>query len=197
MHPGRVKADIQLPNELLWIIINELASDSGCRITREALASCRLASHVLCSLATPFLFSFLRLDGYFGSPKRARALIQLLSNLHVAASVHTLTVNVWREKNILEYSQGTLFCEIVNRLPHIRNFTLDCRLRLLETFSMPKNVFMAIQALCTSPTLTTLDLCHIASFPITFITACPNLRCLRLMMVEFDVIFFSMASIIS
>ena len=140
-----------------------------------------------CSLLT-CLFSSLDLTKFvYPRTKRARELIQLLSNHDVAASVHTLIL-----RRILQYSQSTLFCKIVNCLPRIRNFTLDCsrETHRLQTFSMPKKVFLAIQALCTSPNLTTLDLSHIGSLPITFITACPNLRCLRLELVEFNVIFF-------
>ena len=189
IHPVRAHADIQLPNELLSIIIDELASNLAYS-TREALASCRLASHVLCSLATAYFFPSLTLNkscGYLGSPERARRLIQLLSNHDVAASVHTLTL--WCGQEYLENSQTGLICEILNCLPHIRNFTFAW------VEKVPVNVCSVIQA-CISPNLTMLDLSYIASFPITLITACPNLRCLRLKSVEFNV-NFSMASIIS
>ena len=189
LHPvRRAHADIQLPNELLSIIIDELASDSAYG-TEEALASCRLASHVLCSLATAYFLPSLELtELYCGSPERARRLIQLLSNHDVAASVHTLTLRCSQE--LLENSQiGTLICKIVHCLPHIRNVTFDSDSYYDQSVLIPTNVCSAIQA-CTSPNLTTLDLSCIASFPITFITACPNLRSLRLKSVEFNVIFY-------
>jgi hypothetical protein len=56
------QAEFHLPNELLSIIINKLAADTEDNdIAPAALASCRLASHVLCSLATPLLFSSIEL----------------------------------------------------------------------------------------------------------------------------------------
>ena len=57
---------LHLPNEILAVIINELALDNKDNAGNDndndrnkilaALASCRLASHVLCSLATPLFF---------------------------------------------------------------------------------------------------------------------------------------------
>ena len=52
----------ELPNKLLLAIINELMLETEDKsITLAALASCCLASHVLCSVATPVLFSSLEL----------------------------------------------------------------------------------------------------------------------------------------
>jgi hypothetical protein len=55
--------EIHFPNEILSIIINELAS-SDTEDNDETLASCRLASYALCSLATPVLFSSIRLTDF-------------------------------------------------------------------------------------------------------------------------------------
>jgi hypothetical protein len=63
MHLNHFQKELHLPNEILAIIINELASDIEDNEieTLAALACCRLVSHVLCSLATPLLFSSVRL----------------------------------------------------------------------------------------------------------------------------------------
>jgi hypothetical protein len=46
--------------------------------------------------------------------------------------------------------------------------------------SITEDLSSAIQALCRSPNLTTLDLYGTQGLPITVITACPNLQCLHL-----------------
>ena len=93
------------PNEILEIIINELALDIK-DIDNEdidndndkilaALASCRLASHVLCSLATPLFFSSISLTDDFGGSseeyrslfvERATKLNDFLASRNIAAS---------------------------------------------------------------------------------------------------------------
>ena len=195
-----VQAGTQLPNELLSIIINELASDSDKR-TLATLASCRLASHVLCSLATPFFFSSIELTGGLGPwlsrrqdfENQATKLNQLLTQTtyDIAASIRTLTLrcNGVTLKNSIN---ATLTSEILRRLPHIRNFTLES-----DFSSITKNFSSAIHALCR-PNLTTLDIFGMLQFPITFITACPNLRCLRVEAIEFCVnSIFSVLSVIA
>ena len=184
-----VQTEIQLPNELLSIIINELASDSDIR-TLAALASCRLASHALCSLVTPLFFSSIALTGSLGPwsslnhrvwtfEYRATELNQLLTRTthDIATSVHTLTLHC-EEVNCKSPRSGTLISEILRRLPHIRNFTLICEDNFLEFSSITEEFSSAIQALCRSPNLTTLDLGNIRHFPIAILT--PNLRRLRL-----------------
>ena len=181
MHCGR--EGIRLPNELLSVIINELTD-------KRTLASCRLASHVLCSLATPLSFSSISLELVARSPwqnllfqNRTTKLKQLLTlSNDIAASIHTfkLTLNCENE-DIIAY--GTLISEILHRLPHIRNFTLNSE-HCTEFSSIPEDFLSMIQALCRSPNLTTLDISGIQDFPITVITACPNLRCLRLLWVS-------------
>jgi hypothetical protein len=131
-----VQEDIQLPNGLLSTILNELVSDI------DALASCRLASHVLCSLATPFLFSSIELTERFRCGdnsidddrefkaifrNRAMKLNQLLTQTtcNIATSVRTLTLRC-DKVHFKGPRNGTLISEILRRLPHIRNFTLKC-----------------------------------------------------------------------
>ena len=201
IHPHNVPAEIQLPNELLEIIINELALDTEDSITRTALASCRLASHVLHSVATPLLFSSIELTQKNSDyvlitneiaifKERAIKLNQLLANRSIAASTHTLTLRC--KNTFLEASTiGILIASIINRLPHIRNFIWDSDGTFLSFASITRNISSAIRTLCKSPNLTTLTLRGIQSFPISAITACPNLRCLRLSDTETDVNSFS------
>ena len=102
---------LHLPNEILAIIINELTVDNEDKdvdkdkILLAALASCRLASHVLCSLATPLFFSSILLtDAYdhdYGISercsllvKRATKLNDILATRSIAASIHSLTVSL-------------------------------------------------------------------------------------------------------
>ena len=186
-----VQTDIRLPIELLSIIINELGSNP------EALASCRLASHVLCSLTTPLLFSSLKLTvpKVYGSRllflERARKMNQVLSNCNVAASVHTF--HLLCEKSLLKDSTiGPLILKILYQLPHVRTFRLEGRdpLGMVAFCSFPRDISSAIQALCKSPTLITLELCNIGFLPITVITTCCNVRSIHLESVRFNVIFF-------
>jgi hypothetical protein len=193
MHPYSVQAEIQLPNELLEIIINELASDTEDSTTRTALASCRLASHVLHSIATPLLFSSIELrqnpdywlteDEIATFEERATKLNQLLTNRNIAASIHTLTLGC--KQYFLETPTiDILIASIINRLPHIRNLSWD-------------GDGLTIRTLCKFPNLTTLALQGIESLPISAITACPNLRCLRLWDTEIDVNFLFFFYILS
>ena len=66
-----------LPNEVFWIIINQLAPKDGDLKTLEA---CRLASHTLCSLATPLRFSSMHLEVATATAKTAVKWNQLLNN---------------------------------------------------------------------------------------------------------------------
>jgi hypothetical protein len=190
-HGTSTRSDIQLPTELLLIIINELRSDA------KALASCRLASYALCSLTTPLLFSSLELweDSkaiFQGEFERARNLDKLLSNPDIADLVHTFTLCCG--KRFLEDLRiGLLISTILHRLSHIRTFRFYGD---WESFPIPSDISSAIQALCKSPNLTTLKLDNFESLPITAITACPNLRFLHLSWVEFNVILLSILSIV-
>ena len=178
------QAGIPLPNELLSVIINKLASDTEDNdIARAALASCRLTSHVLCSLATPLFFSSMKLTEKLSWANyedrletfRARAikLNQLLTIRHIAASVHTLALRCGE----VALTEGTLISRILYRLPHIRCLTFETD-HQLEFSLITKGFSSAIHALFKSPNLTTLNLYYVRNFPITDIT--PNLRCLRL-----------------
>ena len=185
--------NIQLPNELLLAIITEL----GAEYNDTALASCRLASHVLCSLATPLLFSSLKLsdawvfcyDPAASFLDRGIKLIKLLSIHNIATLVHTFTLHCGQA--IVHNSNARLlFSEILYRLQHIRDLAFKFRwtTRNVPFSSFPSDISSAIEALCKSPNLTTLDLSNILYFPLRFIAACPNLRCLRLTDVCFEVI---------
>ena len=203
------KANIQLPNELLSAIINSLAAEYN-DTTQAALASCRLASHVLCSLATPLFFSSLQLRYHWGlrGPVvsflgQGRNLVKLLSIHDIAALVHTFTLRCGPETFQISKA-GPLICEILHRLRHLRNFTFKFRWTTLAFpfDSFQSNISSAIEALCKSPNLTTLDLSNIMRFPLRFITACPNLRCLRLTGVYLEVIWlfhssYNIANLIS
>ena len=187
----RAQANIQLPNEVLSAIITELAAEYN-DTTQAALASCRLASHVLCSLATPLFFSSLQLRYHWGLRDavvsfldQGRNLVKLLSIHDIAALVHTFTLRC--EKELVQHSEGgPLISEILYRLQHTRNLNFKFR----STTNFPFSIFptSAIEALCKSPNLTTLDLSNITYFPVSFITMCPNLRCLCLDRVYLEVI---------
>ena len=180
IHPNYA---LNLPNEILAIILNELASDED----NESLASCRLASHVLCSIATPLFFSSIELTDYTDREtgndsllmKRATRLNEILTIQNIAASVYTLTLCCYHYHQTLEEStSASLMSTILHRLPHIRIFTLESRQYPFSSF--PEEFASAIRALCRSPNLTTLYLHYIRGFPFTAITGCPNLRCFRL-----------------
>jgi hypothetical protein len=176
---------LDLPNEILAVIISLLAS--GDDETLATLAACRLASHVLCSLATPLYFSSIRLTDSADHTdrsllgKQATKLNQILSVYNITASVHTLTLRCHRG-SLQNPTDATLVSTILHRLPHIQNFTLEIVMerRFLFLYSFPKNVASAIRNLCNSPNLTTLYLNNVDRFPLESITACPSLRCLRL-----------------
>ena len=188
-----------LPNEILEIIVNELANASD---SDRSLASCRLASHNFCLLVTPFFFSCLSLTESFSGAsckakvaalkKRARKLNQILTKHDIAASVQTLKICCHRE-SIQNSNIGTLISKIIRRLAHVRHFILkafneQCYQKCLEFSRITKNFSSAIETLCRSPHLITLDIDGISHFPITPIVACPNLRCLRLTSFGFNVI---------
>jgi hypothetical protein len=173
-----------LPNEILAIIINELPSDEKRKLA--ALASCRLASHVLCSLATPLFFSSIHLnvcwpcaDAIATFQERADKLDQILNIHDIAALVQTFTLQCCKE-NLENETNGSRVFEILHRLPRLQTFCLEISGDFLEFSSITRRVASAMRALCRSPNLTTLDLCHVRDFPITAIIACPSLRCLRL-----------------
>ena len=182
IHTNYVQERLYLPNEILAVIINLLATDqvNSNDKTVAALASCRLASRVLCSLATPLFFSSIYLTDISGPLKhRVTKLYTFLTIHDVASSVQTFTL--WSHKeNLQDLTSGTIISAILHRLPHIRDFTLKIREYFLDFFSLPWNFASAFQALCRSPNLITLDLENIQYFPITVIHTCPNLRQLRL-----------------
>ena len=119
----------RLPNEILAIIINELPSDEVRKLA--ALASCRLASHVLCSLATPLFFSSIQLtdSGVFHDSRetclsnRAKNLNQILSSDDIADSVKTFMLRCHKE-DFASQPNGILISKILHRLPHIQTFAL-------------------------------------------------------------------------
>jgi len=184
---------LHLPNEIPAIIINELALDNeDIDIDNDngkilaALASCRLASHVLCSLATPLLFSSILLtdasnNGSAGEcslfVKRATKLNDILATRNIAASIHTLTLSC-ENRTLTDSSIGAIISAILPRLPHIQKFSLGAE--YTSFCSLPMEFAAAIQGLCRSPNLTTFYLDGIQDFPFTTISTSPNLRCLRL-----------------
>ena len=193
IHPNGVRHVIHLPNELLAIIINEIASDYR---TLANLASCRLVSHIFRSLATPFFFSSIRLtDNHSPSSyesriiairKRAANLEQILTVHDIAVLVHTLTVR-WPKSDLLSRRNGTVVSNLIHRLPYLRHFTLESVTLSVEFFLLSRDFSSAIQALCRSPHLRTLDLRYIYNFPLAAITSCPNLHQLCLTGVTFRV----------
>ena len=113
----------RLPNKILAIIINELSSDEERNLA--TLASCRLASHVLCSLATPLFFSSIHLDvGWLDNnaeiianfQEGADKLHQILNIHDIAALVQTLRLKCYKE-NLKNETNGNLVFEILHRLP--------------------------------------------------------------------------------
>ena len=199
---------LHLPNEILTIIINELALDNeGIDIDNDndeslaALASCRLASHVLCSLATPHFFSSISLtgiykDGSIGgtSPfvERATKFNDILATGNIAASIHSLTLHSCYQ-TLKDSSSGAIMSAILSRLSHIQKFSLDVDY-YVSFHSLSMDFAAAIQGLCRSPNLTTLYLDGILYFPFTTIRTSPNLRCLRLWRsgrLAVNLIFFS------
>jgi hypothetical protein len=193
-------AAVPFPNEILTIIIDEVALLDNDR-NLATLASCRLVSHLFCSLATPFFFSTMqpRLgvsdgDSYIyrkaAFRNQAIKMAQILTMRDIADSVQTLKLKLPYAKNqsVLKDSRnGTLIYEILSRLPYIRHFVLHQYGGGLDFSAITGDCGSAIRALCRSPNLVSLDLDGIRHFPITFIAACPNLRHLRLSHIEFSV----------
>jgi hypothetical protein len=189
---------LHLPNEILAIILHELASDND--DTLAALASCRLASHVLCSLATHFLFSSIRLTDAFTTGnkgqdcsvlvERAMKLNKILTIYNIASSVHTLTL-CCGQRTLENSISATLMSTILLRLPRIHTFALKS-----DSYfsSIPEDFASAIQALCQSPNLTSLNLDSIKGFPFEIITS--NLRRLRLRRVDNFWVKFSVVSVL-
>ena len=205
-HPDRVQKAIHLPNDILAHIINKLAvSDTyPDRTSLAALASCRLTSHALRSLATPLFFSSIELRDPWATSyeraqpfeERATALKQILNINDIAASVQTLTLRS-RKKHLEKLINGTLISEILHRVPRIRKFVLQSEEGSLDFSSISEDLASTILALGRSPDLKTLELSNIHLFPTTVITAYFNLRCLRLWQIGFCVNFiFSLLSAI-
>jgi hypothetical protein len=149
------------------------------------LASCRLASHVFCSLATPLFFSSIDSTGRKRRAdlvKQATKLNEILTNYNIATSVSTSTLCCYYQA-LEDPTIASLMSAILCRLPHIRSFALEA-VYGQRLSSFPEDFASAIRALCRSPSLTTLYLDSIGGFPFTSITGCPNLRCLRLWYIE-------------
>src|ERR1700761_2512562 len=108
-----------LPNEIFWIIINQLAPKDGDLKTLEA---CRLASHTLCSLATPLRFSSMHFSTTNVTAETAVKWNQILSNNDIAGSVRTLTIRSGHE--FQDSTTGSIIAKTLHRLPHIQNFNL-------------------------------------------------------------------------
>ena len=196
---------LHFPNEIIAIIINELAFDIGNDNDNDndkilaALASCRLASHVLCSFATPLLFqSILLTDVHYGFSWRCSLFVKRVTNLNdilatrnIAASIHTLTLNCTNQ-TLEDSSSGAIMSAILPRLPHIQKFSFRA-IYSVSFRSLPMDFAAAIQGLCRSPNLTTLYLDGIQHFPFTTIMTSPNLRCLHLWQsgLAVNLIFFS------
>ena len=180
--------EIHFPNEILSIIMTELAS-SDTEDDYETLASCRLASSVLCSLATPVFFSSISiwLTDYINRDEsadrrrfeeRAKRLNQILTIDNIAASVRTFKLTMHWDYQILKNPiNSALMFAILRRLPHIRNFTLSTV--DFSRFWIPQDFESAIQALCRSPNFTTFCLDMVQDFPFRYIATCPNLRLLN------------------
>ena len=190
---------IDLPNEILSIIINELAPSDTENNHLETLAACRLASHTIYSLATPLFFSSIQLtesgascknDRIAAFEKRAVELNHLLTNNDIAASVQSFMLSCDAVRLEDSLSSGIIM-EILHHLPHIQNFALEVSgneylWSPIQFFSIAEDLSLAIRALFNSPNLTRMDLCNIFDFPRTLITAFPNLEYLRLRNIEFE-----------
>ena len=148
------------PNEILAIIVNELAS--GMEDNESLAASLPAALHVLCSLATPLLFSSIRLT-------------DLTSDCRVIAPHRRLSIHLDTE---LPHPRSW---KCYPHFFHPSSSSTDPKFCLLKSgIEIPEDLASAIQALCRSPSLTTLYLDNFTKFSFTAITACPNLRYLRL-----------------
>lgn len=195
--PGKRRA-LHLPNEILMIIISELTSDGNNsdtshstlnKKTLAALASCRLASSTLYLVATPRIFSSILLadttprkrpDRQKVFVERATKFNEILTTTsiyNIAASVHTLTLSCIYPDTLNNSINCTLMSVILHRLSHIQKFALESPEFLVFFSSIPGDFASAIQAMCRSPNFTALSLNGVLYFPLT---ACPNLRCLRL-----------------
>ena len=188
---------MDLPNEILWMIINEIEQSDDIEDDDKmaALASCRLASHELSSLATPLFFSSMWLGSYddtvAASTEQATKLDQILTNSNIAAWVKKFTLNLHHVSR-QDSKTINLIPTILHRLPHIRTFSLQHANEILDPRS--NDLMSAIQVICRSPNLTRLHLGHIRYFPFPIIIECTNLRLLHLSFVLFRVnpIYFAL-----
>lgn len=122
--------------------------------------SCRLASHVLCSLTAPLLFSSIELrealptawmttdDVRETGGVYRRATKQLPSNPDIATSVRTFILRYGSE-SLQNSTFGTLIFTTFCRLPHLRHFTFG-PIEGWQIFSslISSNLLAAIHALC-------------------------------------------------
>ena len=194
---------IHFPNEILFIIINELSADEKDSLA-VWLASCHLVSHMFCLIATPLLFSCVHLKedkasyhdtGSYNHEApipllHAVKLNQILvNNNQIATSIHTLVLEYHTDHHGLV--GGGIITSILTRLPYIQNFTWEVLKPFypLEFSAILKDLSLAIQALFCSPYLTKLELCNISDVPLVLITTCTNLKNLRLSRIQFSVTF--------
>ena len=189
---------MHFPNEILSIIINELSPDE--KEALAALASCRLACRTLYSIATPLVFSSIRLTedepSYTGSyeaaiPIRAAKLREILiHNNNIATVVRTLVLRYHEENNGSSVGGG-IIASILRHLPYIEDFTLETLTSYyyFQFSSIPKDLSSAIQALLRSCHLTKLYLSNLSDFPLILIANCTELQNLRLSRIEFSVTF--------
>ena len=175
-----------LPNEILWTIIDQL--EPGDLKTLEA---CRLASHTLCSLATPLRFSSIDFDTWNLTAETAVKWNQILSNNDIAGSVRTVIIRniIGHKHNLQDSTTGSIITKILHRLPHIQNFTLEASHDFYFN-TISEDLGLAIRTLFRSPNLKIVHLCLLSDFPLTLITTCPNLRNLSTEYTSFSVKYF-------
>ncbi|KAF8798634.1 hypothetical protein BYT27DRAFT_7343513 [Phlegmacium glaucopus] len=200
---------ISFPNEIHNLIINEIGFEYYAVLTTnqlytpcptadtkiyplKALSAYRLVSHLFSFLATPFMFSTIILTYHKTRhhaqrrkihSERLRGLLHILNDNDNFFSSTVRTLDYYYEwERFGNLDDGAIFYKILSQLPRIQNFSFgpsiaDSRIKYPE---IAQDFTSAIRNLCRSPFLTILGLRNIKHFPITIITACPNLRVLRL-----------------
>ena len=191
------RGKICFPNEIHNLIINEIGFDyqlypraAETLLALKTLSACRLVSHDICLLATPFMFSTILLAykkrHYNGDLhcKRPRSLLRILNNNdNFFSSTVRKVVYHYKKENLGNSEDGTIFSMVLGQLPRIQKFSFES-VREIQFSSIAPEFISAIRNLCRSPLLTTLGLRFIQDFPVTIITGCPNLRALRLQLTE-------------
>ena len=172
----------QLPNEILSVIINQLASKDG---DLKTLAACRLTSYRLCSFATPLCFSSIHFDIGDVTAEKIVKWNQILDNDDIAGSLHTVIITI-RTHEFQDSTTGFIISKLLHRLPHIQHFTLHATHPFCFN-TISEHLGLAIRALFRSPNLKNVDLSNLSDFPLTLITTCPNLQNLSTGYVSFSV----------